>query len=225
MSENSCQLCAVERLAFEPTPIYCTPCGARIKRNAMHYTVVSGESRHYVCIPCYNEARTNTVSVDGTPVPKSRFEKKKNDEEVEEPVRLFSSSPDVSAIILTCFFSYEPMVFVQWVQCDKCQAWQHQICALFNGRRNHGQAEYTCPNCYIQEVERGERKPVSPSVILGAKSLPASTLSNHLEQRLFKKLKQERQERARLQGKSYDEVTFPMAARLYFPLTFNHMMC
>ncbi|KAJ0242438.1 Histone acetyltransferase HAC5 [Hirschfeldia incana] len=178
MSENSCQLCAVERLAFEPTPIYCTPCGARIKRNAMHYTVVAGESRHYVCIPCYNEARTTTVSVDGTPVPKSRFEKKKNDEEVEEP----------------------------WVQCDKCQAWQHQICALFNGRRNHGQAEYTCPNCYIEEVERGERKPVSPSVILGAQSLPASTLSNHLEQRLFKKLKQERQERARLQGKSYDEV-------------------
>ncbi|CAN8259549.1 unnamed protein product [Cochlearia groenlandica] len=178
MSENSCQLCAVERLAFEPTPIYCTPCGARIKRNAMHYTVVAGESRHYVCIPCYNEARTNAVSVDGTNVPKSRFEKKKNDEEVEE----------------------------SWVQCDKCQAWQHQICALFNGRRNHGQAEYTCPNCYIQEVEQGERKPVSQSVILGAKSLPGSTLSNHLEQRLFKKLKQERQERARQQGKSYEEV-------------------
>ncbi|XP_023641115.1 histone acetyltransferase HAC5 isoform X2 [Capsella rubella] len=178
MSENSCQLCAVERLAFEPTPIYCTPCGARVKRNAMHYTVMSGESRHYVCIPCYNEARANSVSVDGTSVPKSRFEKKKNDEEVEE----------------------------SWVQCDKCQAWQHQICALFNGRRNHGQAEYTCPNCYVQEVEQGERKPVSQSVILGAKSLPASALSNHLEQRLFKKLKQERQERARLQGKSYDEV-------------------
>ncbi|XP_018491142.2 histone acetyltransferase HAC5 [Raphanus sativus] len=178
MSENSCQLCAVERLAFEPTPIYCTPCGARVKRNAMHYTVVVGESRHYVCIPCYNETRTNTVTVDGTPVPKPRFEKKKNDEEVEE----------------------------SWVQCDKCQAWQHQICALFNGRRNHGQAEYTCPNCYIQEVEQGERKPVSQGVILGAKSLPASNLSNHLEQRLFKKLRQERQERARLQGKSYDEV-------------------
>ncbi|CAN7117420.1 hypothetical protein BRARA_C03444 [Brassica rapa] len=178
MSENSCQLCAVERLAFEPTPIYCTPCGARVKRNAMHYTVVVGESRHYVCIPCYNETRANTVTVDGTPVPKARFEKKKNDEEVEE----------------------------SWVQCDKCQAWQHQICALFNGRRNHGQAQYTCPNCYIQEVEQGERKPVSQSVILGAKSLPASNLSNHLEQRLLKKLKQERQERARVQGKSYDEV-------------------
>ncbi|KAH9615481.1 hypothetical protein KSS87_003178, partial [Heliosperma pusillum] len=39
MSENSCQLCAVEKLSFEPPPIYCTPCGARIKRNAMYYTV------------------------------------------------------------------------------------------------------------------------------------------------------------------------------------------
>ncbi|KAG0465829.1 hypothetical protein HPP92_019993 [Vanilla planifolia] len=29
MSENSCQLCAVEKLTFEPPPIYCTPCGAR----------------------------------------------------------------------------------------------------------------------------------------------------------------------------------------------------
>jgi len=125
------------------------------------------------------------------------------------------------------------------VQCDKCQAWQHQICALFNGRRNHGQAEYTCPNCYIQEVEQGERKPVSQNVILGAKSLPASTLSNHLEQRLFKKLKQERQERARLQGKSYEEViiNFSDKSWAYFPLyifvltagcvlfsTFNHIL-
>ncbi|KAL2624520.1 hypothetical protein AAZV13_07G000200 [Glycine max] len=121
MSENSCQLCAVEKLTFEPPPIYCTTCG--------------------------------------------------------------------------------------WVQCDKCEAWQHQICALFNGRRNDGgQAEYTCPNCYIQEVERGERKPLPQSAVLGAKDLPRTILSDHIEQRLFKRLKQERQERARLQGKSYDEI-------------------
>lgn len=96
---------------------------------------------------------------------------------------------------------------MQWVQCDKCEAWQHQICALFNGRRNDGgQAEYTCPNCYITEIERGERKPLPQSAVLGAKDLPRTILSDHIEQRLFKRLKQERLERARLQGKGFDEV-------------------
>nr|ASU54197.1 histone acetyltransferase [Hevea brasiliensis] len=179
MSENSCQLCAVEKLTFEPPPIYCTPCGARIKRNAMYYTVGAGDTRHYFCIPCYNEARGDTIVVDGSAIPKAKLEKKKNDEETEE----------------------------WWVQCDKCEAWQHQICALFNGRRNDGgQAEYTCPNCYISEIERGDRKPLPQSAVLGAKDLPRTILSDHIEQRLFRRLKQERQERARIQVKSYDEV-------------------
>eukprot|EP01018_Ginkgo_biloba_P007798 Gb_24654 [translate_table: standard] len=179
MSENSCQLCAVEKLTFEPPPIYCTPCGARIKRNAMYYTMGTGDTRHYFCIPCYNEVRSDTVEVDGMTIPKSRLEKRKNDEETEEA----------------------------WVQCDKCEAWQHQICALFNGRRNEGgQAEYTCPNCYVVEVERGERKPLPQSAVLGAKDLPRTHLSDHIEQRLFRRLRQERQERARTLGKSYEEV-------------------
>ncbi|KAJ4909080.1 Histone acetyltransferase HAC1 [Raphanus sativus] len=179
MSENSCQLCAVEKLTFEPPPIYCTPCGARIKRNAMYYTVGAGDTRHYFCIPCYNESRGDTILAEGTPIPKARLEKKKNDEETEE----------------------------WWVQCDKCEAWQHQICALFNGRRNDGgQAEYTCPYCYIAEVEQSKRKPLPQSAVLGAKDLPKTILSDHIEQRLFKKLKQERTERARAQGKSFDEV-------------------
>ncbi|PIA36995.1 hypothetical protein AQUCO_03100028v1 [Aquilegia coerulea] len=179
MSENSCQLCAVEKLAFEPPPMYCTPCGARIKRNAMFYTVGSGDTRHYFCIPCYNEARGDTVEIDGSAIPKARMEKKRNDEETEE----------------------------WWVQCDKCEAWQHQICALFNGRRNDGgQAEYTCPNCCIDEIERGERKPLPQSSVLGAKDLPRTILSDHIEQRLFKRLKQERLERAKLLGKNLEEV-------------------
>ncbi|CAI9097131.1 OLC1v1033474C3 [Oldenlandia corymbosa var. corymbosa] len=180
MSENSCQLCAVEKLTFEPPPIYCTPCNSRIKRNAMYYTIGTGDTRHYFCIPCYNnEPRGDTIIVDGTAIPKARLEKKKNDEETEE----------------------------WWVQCDKCEAWQHQICALFNGRRNDGgQAEYTCPNCYIQEVERGERKPLPQSAVLGAKDLPRTILSDQIEMRLARRLKHERQERANAQGKSIDEV-------------------
>ncbi|XP_023633222.1 histone acetyltransferase HAC12 isoform X2 [Capsella rubella] len=179
MSENSCQLCAVEKLTFEPPPIYCTPCGARIKRNAMYYTVGGGETRHYFCIPCYNESRGDTILAEGTSIQKAKLEKKKNDEETEE----------------------------WWVQCDKCEAWQHQICALFNGRRNDGgQAEYTCPNCYIVEVEQNERKPLPQSAVLGAKDLPRTILSDHIEERLSKRLKQERTERARVLGTSYDEI-------------------
>lgn len=179
MNENSCQLCAVETLAFEPPPLYCTTCGARIKRNAFFCTMQCGETRHYFCIPCCNDTRSDSMFVDGQAYLKSRLERRRNDEEIEEP----------------------------WVQCDKCEKWQHQICALFNSRRNEGgQAEYTCPNCLLIEMGKGERKPLPQSAVLGAKDLPKTFLSDHIEQRLARRLKQERHERARAQGKAYNEV-------------------
>jgi E1A/CREB-binding protein len=98
MNENSCQLCAVEKLTFEPPPIYCTPCGARIKRNAMYYTIGTGEQRHCICIPCFNEARGDTIEVEGHVVAKTRLEKKKNDEETEEWVYIFVLSAKYCSI-------------------------------------------------------------------------------------------------------------------------------
>jgi len=214
MSVNSCQLCAVEWLVFEPVPIYCSPCGIRIKKNALHYSIAVGESRHYVCAPCYNEAREKLVFLDGTSIPKTRLQKKKNDEQVPEGVCM---PHDFGNLFLPLFFFFfvfffcvclnQTNGFLQWVQCDKCEAWQHIICALFNSRRNHGEStKYTCPSCYIQEVEQRERRPLPLSAVPGATSLPVTSLSKHLEERLFKKLKEERQERARLQGKTYEEV-------------------
>nr|KAJ0217303.1 hypothetical protein LSAT_V11C300118330 [Lactuca sativa] len=58
----------------------------------------------------------------------------------------------------------------------------------------------------MEEVERGERMPLPQSVVLGAKDLPRTILSDHIESRLFGKLKQERLEHARFYGKTYDEV-------------------
>ena len=83
-NENSCQLCRVEKLTFEPPPIYCSPCGARIKRNAPYYTVGTGDTRHFFCIPCYNESRGETIEVEGQTFLKAKLEKKRNDEETEE---------------------------------------------------------------------------------------------------------------------------------------------
>lgn len=63
------------------------------------------------------------------------------------------------------------------------------------------------PKCYVEEVERGERTPLPQNAVLGAMDLPRTVLSDHIEQRLFKRLKQEKQERARQLGKDYDEVS------------------
>lgn len=79
------------------------------------------------------------------------------------------------------------------MQCDKCDAWQHHICALFNGLRNSGdEADYLCPKCYIGELETGERMKIPENAMLGAKDLPRTKLSDFLKNHLFKRLEMER---------------------------------
>lgn len=108
-NENSCQLCKVEKLTFEPPPIYCSPCGARIKRNAPYYTVGTGDTRHFFCIPCYNESRGDTIEVEGQNFLKASFEKKRNDEETEEWVSSFFIFGDFVSV--SSKFGYLPFVY------------------------------------------------------------------------------------------------------------------
>nr|XP_010940016.1 histone acetyltransferase HAC1 [Elaeis guineensis]XP_019710712.1 histone acetyltransferase HAC1 [Elaeis guineensis] len=188
VDQNLCSLCGMDKLLFEPPPRYCASCSKQINPKGVYYSMrninnmtFGSDVRISFCSKCYNSSGEN-VKVGGEDLPKFKLERKWNYAETDAETEW-------------------------WVQCDKCQAWQHQICALFNGKRKEAlQAEYTCPNCSLQEIESGKREPLPPSVVPGAKDLPTTILSNHIEQWLFRHLKEERQERANNLGKNFDEV-------------------
>jgi E1A/CREB-binding protein len=98
------------------------------------------------------------------------------------------------------------LVAFQWVQCDKCKAWQHQICALFNQKVVDEEAEYTCAKCFLKEKDSGDIFSHESSTVLGAWELPRTKLSDHVESRLSDKLQLDRQQRAIAAGKGVEEV-------------------
>lgn len=96
---------------------------------------------------------------------------------------------------------------MQWVLCDRCQCWQHRICGLYNDEKDvEGKAEYICPKCYLEEIEDGTRVPLPETNAFGAKDLPRTNLSDHIEERLCRRLNQERQEMAKISGIEPNEV-------------------
>ncbi|GAB9464260.1 Histone acetyltransferase [Globisporangium polare] len=103
--ESSCRLCGVERMVFEPAVLYCNgECNSRIRRNCYYYT--SSDNKYHCCHPCYGNLMDTVKHNEGRVYKKTELSRKKNDEVHEEP----------------------------WVQCDTCNRWVHQICALFNGK-------------------------------------------------------------------------------------------
>ena len=68
-------------------------------------------------------------------------------------------------------------------------------------------AEYICPRCRLKDIENGMHVPLPKTAIFGAKDLPSTMLSDHIEKRLFKRLMQEREDWAKEKGnKALDEV-------------------
>ncbi|KAK2996552.1 hypothetical protein RJ639_026644, partial [Escallonia herrerae] len=180
LGDNVCQLCACNKVVFTPAPIYCSSCSGRIKRSLMYYSILEemGAKRCF-CTACVKAPGRSIVSIHGASFSKANLQKEKNNEEIEE----------------------------SWVQCDKCECWQHQICALYNDKRDlGGKAEYICPRCCLEQIESGERVPLPMIAAFGAKDLPSTMLSDHVEKRLFRRLKEEREQRARSLGKKPDEV-------------------
>ncbi|TYJ21137.1 hypothetical protein E1A91_A08G044100v1 [Gossypium mustelinum] len=179
-SKNSCQLCGADKLSLAPAPIYCSSCCARIRHSAKYYSIPEVDGiRYCLCSSCYKLSRSESITSSGILVSKAKLIKKINDEEAEE----------------------------WWVQCDKCKSWQHQICALFNEKKNKEKKDcFLCPKCCLEEIENGEHKPPLVKTVFGAKDLPPTMLSDHLEQRLFRCLQKNREEKAKATGMSIDEV-------------------
>jgi len=159
---EACLLCGCEKLLFEPPVFYCNGpnCPSkRIRRNSYYY--VAGNNQYHWCHQCYQDLKDGqTLELADVTVKKEGLTKKKNDELHEE----------------------------SWVQCDRCERWIHQICALFNTRQNKDQrSEYACPRCTIAERrEKGQFEPISQTPM--AEDLPRTLLSEHLEKHVRAKV-------------------------------------
>ncbi|XP_052196496.1 histone acetyltransferase HAC12-like [Diospyros lotus] len=186
VGENTCQLCAMDKFVFAPLPIYCSSCALRIKRNLIYYWALDEMgTRLCFCTFCFKRSHGETIVFHGITIFKGKLQKERNNHEEEE----------------------------SWVQCDKCRGWQHQICGLYNDKRDlGGKAEYVCPICYLKGIEAGDHVPLPKNVAFEAKGLPTCMLSDYIEERLLRYLKQEREERAKALQKNFDEV--PGAADL-----------
>ncbi|KAI5442587.1 hypothetical protein KIW84_011583 [Lathyrus oleraceus] len=160
---NTCQLCERENQYFAPVPIFCICCGHSIGRRKTYFCRKDEEfdAERCFCSACYNTSKGGCIAFNGTSVSKENLEKKTNDEVLEEP----------------------------WVECNKCKRWQHQVCALYNSKKDLDcSAEYICAVCRLREIENGLHVPLQKPTVYGAKDLPRTMLSDHLEKRLFKRL-------------------------------------
>ncbi|KAL3914640.1 MAG: hypothetical protein SGARI_000021, partial [Bacillariaceae sp.] len=180
---EACLLCGCEKLLFEPPVFYCNGANCpskRIRRNSYYF--VGGNNQYHWCHQCFGDLKPQQLLEMGDiSVRKEQLVKKKNDETHEE----------------------------SWVQCDRCERWIHQICALFNTRQNKDQrSEYACPRCTIEERKKSGRPEATSSTPM-AEDLQRTKLSefveNHVREKMEIHLKQRAQEKARKEGISLEQ--------------------
>ncbi|KAI9100760.1 hypothetical protein K1719_024122 [Acacia pycnantha] len=181
IDDNSCSLCGIKNRVFQRQDICCLSCNKIIKRDTNYYgrKAEHNDKKHCFCMAWFNNSKGDSIQFNGVSLQKELLDCKNNDHH------------DVEG----------------WVQCDKCQRWQHQICALFDDKRNlEGNCQYVCPKCCLKETEEGIRTPLRTSNF-GTKDLPTTKLSGHIEQRLLSRLEHEREQKAKAEGKNVDEIS------------------
>lgn len=155
---NVCAICNQKCINFEPPFVMCSgACRQRIKRHSLYF--MTPDRSHHWCGKCYASlpkvlklnalapAASDAAAADNAQPPqemqlaKNMLMKAKFVDELTEP----------------------------WVQCDRCNGWVHQICALFNACEDSSDGEeapYACPLCRIDElasVEQSWDVEMSPS--------------------------------------------------------------
>ena len=168
----------MQRRHFEPSMLCCRGiCGMqRIGRNSCYYAAGKKSSGNIWCVNCYTHLEDDMPLVleDGTEVRKCDLQKFKNDSMPEEA----------------------------WVQCDSCESWIHQICALFNGRKVN---TCSCPKCHLAKLNLGEVDDVEVPMKT-AKDIPHCEMSEAIEKGLQNHLLEEYEARAKTLGVSTDQV-------------------
>lgn len=168
----------------------------KIRRNAYYFT--AGASNQW-CVNCFGLLTDDEPLMldDGTEVHKKDLRKVKNDANPEEA----------------------------WVQCDTCDSWVHQICALFNGRKNKSAASYLCPKCHLGRLISGETK-VPEERMKGAKDLPHTKMSFAIEKGLENHLRKAYEQRAGDLGVALEEVekAHGLTVRVISNIEKNHMV-
>ena len=161
-NERACSLCGFEKLQFEPPVFFCNnlKCPSKRIRRNTHF-YSGGNNQYNYCNACFNDLESEIALPDMT-LKKADLKKKKNDEVHEE----------------------------NWVHCDECKRWIHQICGLFNSRQNKdSNSSYCCPKCLLEKRKKGK----SPGKLnmRTAEQLPRTKLSEWIEDSLGEKIKKQ----------------------------------
>lgn len=156
---NSCGLCGNYRRLFDPPALFCSgSCGMqKIRRNATYYT--DRFKQNHWCERCFNNLKEGDKLKldDGKETKKVLLMRLKNDATPEE----------------------------SWVQCDRCNEWNHQICALVD--RSKGSL-HTCPKCLMKDRASGKEEAPVGDALKCASDLPHCNLSRAVEGGLSKSL-------------------------------------
>lgn len=183
-NKESCLICGENTLKFEPPVYYCNGvCAQRIRRNATYYS--NSTNTYFWCGTCYNAIKEGeSIRLPDCTVTKAELSnnKKKHTEEFDEP----------------------------WVECEGgCSRWVHQICSLFNNRRNiSDEVSYVCPQCLQEKRKKSSAEEIVEisTKKMKASDLPVTTLSEFLEKRIYKRLEIAYEEFAEKRGISLEEV-------------------